>query len=51
MKIDDISSELRELKLNAMKKINMERNRVEKIFNDIEKDIENFKKSHKDKLM
>ena len=34
-----------------MKKINMERNKIEKMFEDIEKELQNFKETHKDKLM
>ena len=37
MNVDEVNMELREIKLNAMKKINMERNKIEKIFEDIEK--------------
>lgn len=47
MNLDKVSDELREIKLNAMKKINMERNRVERVFEDIEKELEEFKERHK----
>ena len=50
MNVDEINRELREIKLNAMKKINMERNKIEKMFEDIEKELENFKEAHKDKI-
>lgn len=48
MDLDKISVELQEMKINAMKRINMERNRTIGLFNEIEKEIENFKKRYED---
>ena len=50
MDIDKLSKELQEMKLNAMKKINMEINRVNRIFDEIQKDLDEFKKSYEDKM-
>lgn len=50
MNIDDLSKELQEMKLNAMKKINMEINRVNGLFDEIQRELEEFKKSYEDEM-
>lgn len=50
MNIDNLSKELQEMKLNAMKKINMEINRVNRVFDEIQREIDEFKKSYKDEI-